>query len=102
MIKCPKTGQAVYTGIETDQISLSRAPDVPMQARCHVAGSTSGGSVRRGCKMFLPLEARQPRSMLRAAAKHRALAKKNRRAAVGRDRLNSWLRIMDSIYGLAG
>ena len=38
MIKCPRTGQAVYTGIETDQISLNRAPDVPMQARCPACG----------------------------------------------------------------
>jgi hypothetical protein len=38
MIKCPQTGLPVYTGIETDQISLNNAPDVPMQARCPACG----------------------------------------------------------------
>jgi hypothetical protein len=38
MIKCPQTGEPVYTGIETDQFSLNKAPDVPMQARCPACG----------------------------------------------------------------
>jgi hypothetical protein len=38
MITCPQTGQAIFTGIVTDQISLSKRPDVPMHTRCPACG----------------------------------------------------------------
>lgn len=38
MIRCPQTGQLIFTGIETDQISLNKTPDVPMHARCPACG----------------------------------------------------------------
>ena len=38
MIRCPQTGRPLYTGIETDQISLNKTPDVPMHSRCPVCG----------------------------------------------------------------
>jgi hypothetical protein len=38
MIKCPQTGQEIFTGIVIDQISLSKRPDVPMHTRCPACG----------------------------------------------------------------
>jgi hypothetical protein len=38
MIKCPQTGQPVFTGIETDQESLHSSPDVPIHTRCPACG----------------------------------------------------------------
>jgi hypothetical protein len=38
MIRCPQTGIAIFTGIETDQISLDKTPDVPTHTRCSVCG----------------------------------------------------------------
>ncbi len=38
MIKCPQTGASVFTGIETDQASLDKTPDVPTHTRCPVCG----------------------------------------------------------------
>jgi hypothetical protein len=38
MIWCPQKGRPVYTGIETDQVSLNKTPDVPMHSRCPVCG----------------------------------------------------------------
>jgi hypothetical protein len=38
MIRCPQTGRTIYTGIETDQVSLDKAPDVPMHTRCPECG----------------------------------------------------------------
>ena len=38
MIRCPQTGLSIFTGIETDQISLDKTPDVPKHTRCPVCG----------------------------------------------------------------
>ena len=38
MIKCPKTGQAISTGIETDDHSFGQIPDVLSRAHCPVCG----------------------------------------------------------------
>jgi hypothetical protein len=38
MIRCPQTGLSIFTGIETDQISLDKTPDVPTHTRCSVCG----------------------------------------------------------------
>jgi hypothetical protein len=38
MIRCPQTGQSIFTGIETDQTSLNVAPDVPTHTRCPLCG----------------------------------------------------------------
>jgi hypothetical protein len=37
-IRCPQTGTAIFTGIEIDQISLGKTPDVPTHTRCSVCG----------------------------------------------------------------
>ena len=39
MIKCPNTGQAVPTGIETDAANFAILSDVPTQTKCPVCGS---------------------------------------------------------------
>jgi len=38
MIVCPETRQEVYTGIETDEASFERLPDVPSRTRCSACG----------------------------------------------------------------
>jgi len=38
MIRCPNTGRSVSTGIETDEHSFSRIPDVLAHTRCPVCG----------------------------------------------------------------
>jgi hypothetical protein len=38
MIRCPQTGESIFTGIETDQVSINRAPDVPVHTRCPACG----------------------------------------------------------------
>ncbi len=38
MIKCPNTGQAIATGIETDPNSFEQIPDVLGRARCPLCG----------------------------------------------------------------
>ncbi len=38
MIRCPQTGQAVSTGIDTDPDSFKRIPDVLAFARCPHCG----------------------------------------------------------------
>jgi hypothetical protein len=38
MIRCPQTGRAIYTGIETDPESLDKTADVPMHTRCPDCG----------------------------------------------------------------
>ncbi len=38
MIRCPATGVEISTGIETDQTSLDRFPDVVAHSRCPVCG----------------------------------------------------------------
>jgi hypothetical protein len=38
MIRCPQTGLSIFTGIETDQISLDKHPHLPMHTRCSVCG----------------------------------------------------------------
>ena len=37
MIKCPNTGQAVPTGIETDAANFAILSDVPTQTKCGAA-----------------------------------------------------------------
>jgi hypothetical protein len=39
MIKCPNTGQAVPTGIETDADSFAILSDTPSQTKCPVCGA---------------------------------------------------------------
>jgi len=39
MIRCPRTGRAVPTGIETDARSFAALPDKPVKSRCPVCGS---------------------------------------------------------------
>jgi hypothetical protein len=38
MILCPKSGQPIPTGIETDELSFQQIPDVLSRARCPVCG----------------------------------------------------------------
>jgi hypothetical protein len=38
MIACPNTGQAISTGIETDEYSLRQIADVPSRTRCPNCG----------------------------------------------------------------
>lgn len=38
MIRCPNTGRDVPTGIDTDQASFDRAPDVLSHSRCPICG----------------------------------------------------------------
>jgi hypothetical protein len=38
MIACPNTGQAISTGIETDEFSLRQIADVPSRSRCPICG----------------------------------------------------------------
>jgi hypothetical protein len=38
MIRCPKTGQSIPTGIETDHFSFRQMPELPTRARCPVCG----------------------------------------------------------------
>jgi hypothetical protein len=38
MIACPNTGQAISTGIETDEYSLRQIADVPSRTRCPTCG----------------------------------------------------------------
>jgi hypothetical protein len=38
MIVCPNTGQAISTGIETDEYSLRQIADVPSRTRCPNCG----------------------------------------------------------------
>jgi hypothetical protein len=38
MITCPNTGQAISTGIETDEYSLKQIDDVPARTRCPFCG----------------------------------------------------------------
>jgi hypothetical protein len=38
-IQCPRTGQPISTGIETDEYSFTQLPgDVPSHARCPLCG----------------------------------------------------------------
>src|SRR5947207_4406149 len=39
MIACPKTGQPISTGIETDGRSFDQLPDVLSRSRCPTCGS---------------------------------------------------------------
>jgi hypothetical protein len=38
MIACPETRREIYTGIETDEASFARLPDVPSRAQCPACG----------------------------------------------------------------
>jgi hypothetical protein len=38
MIRCPQTGQQVFTGIETDPASFRRLPNTGGHLRCPVCG----------------------------------------------------------------
>jgi hypothetical protein len=38
MIRCPNTGRDISTGIDTDQASFDRLPDVLSHSRCPVCG----------------------------------------------------------------
>jgi len=38
MIRCPRTGQPVFTGVETDRTSLQRLPDSGGHLRCPICG----------------------------------------------------------------
>ena len=38
MITCPNTGQAISTGIETDEYTLKQIEDVPTRTRCPFCG----------------------------------------------------------------
>jgi hypothetical protein len=38
MIKCPRTAQQVFTGVETDPASFERLPDTGGHLRCPICG----------------------------------------------------------------
>jgi len=38
MIRCPNTGQPIFTGIETDERSFSQTPEVLARMHCPVCG----------------------------------------------------------------
>jgi hypothetical protein len=38
MIACPETRREIYTGIETDDASFARLPDVPSRTQCPICG----------------------------------------------------------------
>ena len=38
MIDCPETGREIYTGIETDEASFAKLPDVLSRTQCSVCG----------------------------------------------------------------
>jgi hypothetical protein len=38
MIACPQTRREIYTGIETDEASFAKLPDVPSRTQCPVCG----------------------------------------------------------------
>jgi len=38
MIDCPETGREIYTGIETDEASFAKLPDVLSRMQCPVCG----------------------------------------------------------------
>ncbi len=38
MIYCPNAGRQIYTGIETDESSFSKLPDVRARTRCPICG----------------------------------------------------------------
>jgi hypothetical protein len=38
MIRCPHTGRAVATGVETDNSTFDRIPDVLMHVQCPLCG----------------------------------------------------------------
>jgi hypothetical protein len=38
MIVCPETRREIYTGIETDEASFARLPDVLSRTQCPVCG----------------------------------------------------------------
>jgi hypothetical protein len=38
MIACPETSREIYTGIETDDASFARLPDVPSRTQCPICG----------------------------------------------------------------
>jgi hypothetical protein len=39
MIVCPETDEEVYTGIETDEASFRKLPDVPSPIQCPACGA---------------------------------------------------------------
>ena len=38
MIVCPETRREIYTGIETDEVSFAKLPDVPSRTLCPICG----------------------------------------------------------------
>jgi ribosomal protein S27AE len=38
MIVCPETGREIYTGIETDETSFAKLPDVLSRTQCPICG----------------------------------------------------------------
>ncbi len=38
MIVCPETCREIYTGIETDEASFAKLPDVPSRTQCPICG----------------------------------------------------------------
>jgi hypothetical protein len=42
MIRCPNTGRDISTGIDTDQASFDRFPDVLSHSRCPMCGLEHG------------------------------------------------------------
>ena len=38
MIRCPETGEALYTGIEMDETSFRRLPNVTTRSDCAICG----------------------------------------------------------------
>lgn len=39
MIACPDTGEEIYTGIEIDQASFEKLPEIPSSLRCPACGA---------------------------------------------------------------
>jgi hypothetical protein len=39
MIACPETGEEIYTGIEIDQASFEKLPEIPSSLRCSACGA---------------------------------------------------------------
>jgi len=46
MIRCPRTGRAVSTAIETEPSVFNRLPDVPSRMRCPLCGEEHIWSAR--------------------------------------------------------
>lgn len=49
MVFCPVTRQAVYTGIETDELSFAAMPEVLCRSSCSACGRVHLWTKRKAC-----------------------------------------------------